>query len=164
MLIVFVATQDAGATTEIPAPALPDLHIQDSETGAHIPVAGLEGWDADFLQAQTVCFAPMDFQQPETGKVAGDVSLQYWCRRLSRMLLRASFSDAGASATFIPLYYDKDGVESLGDPVTVTATSRMDGSLYMGRLAVIDTYGADKMAVLVESVSAGTVNLALAGV
>lgn len=159
MLIIFVAS--SGGT---PPPSLPDLHIKDAESGQNVPVAGLEGWDNDFLQAQTICYAPMDFQDPETGKVAGDTTQAYWCRRLSKVLIRPLFSDAGATATITPLYYDKDNLESMGDSISISATTRQAGSDYMGRLAVVPTYGANRIAFLIETVSAGTLTLSMSGV
>jgi len=157
MIILLVATGGE-------APALPDLYIKDAESGANIPVGGVEGWDDDFLQTQTVCHAPMDFQEEETGVTAAYETSQYWCRRLSKVLLRVNFSDAGANASIRPLYYDKDDVEVMGDAVTVNASSRQDGSFYMAPMAIFETYGANKIAFVVESVSAGTVNISVAGV
>jgi hypothetical protein len=159
MLILFVTTQQ-----EEEAPALPDLYIRDAESGVNTPVAGVDGWDADFLQTQTVCYAPMDFQAEETGKAAGGTTGQYWCRRLSKVLLRVNLSDAGANASIRPLYYDKDGLEVMGDAVTVNASFRQDGSVYMAPMEVFETYGANKIAFLVDSVSAGTVGISVAGV
>lgn len=158
MLIIFVASQGEDA------PALPDLYIRDAESGVNTPVAGIEGWDDDFLQTQTICYAPMDFQDTETGKGAADTTGQYWCRRLSKVLLRVTFSDPGANASIRPLYYDKDGLEAMGDAIAINATSRQDGSTYMAPVVVFETYGANKVAFLVESVSAGTVNISVAGV
>ena len=146
------------------APELPDLHIQDSESLLHIPVGGVEGWDDDFLQAQTICFAPMDFQGEETGLTGGDETGLYWCRRLSKMLVRCSFSDSGATASIRPVYEDKDGALAIGDTVSISATSKQDGSNYMAAIVVLETYGANRMAIMVESVSAGTLNVSLAGV
>jgi len=146
------------------APDLPDLYIRDSKSEEDTPVAGFEGWDGDFIQVQGVCNAPMDFLDPETGMVAGDETDRYWCRRLSKALVRLNFSDSGATADIRILYYDKDDVEIVGEKVTVAALSRQDGTAYMAEVAVFDTMGANQVAVLVESVSTGTVDVSLAGV
>ncbi|RLB91924.1 MAG: hypothetical protein DRH10_00705 [Deltaproteobacteria bacterium] len=157
MIILFT-----GASEE--APLLPDLHIRDAETDELIPVGGVEGWDSDFLQAQTICFAPMNFETEETGLAAAGETNQYWCRRLSKILLRCNFSTSGANASISPLYYDSDGVEVVGDPVTINAIARQDGAAYMAAMEIFESYGANKVAFLVNSVSAGTVNLSVAGV
>jgi hypothetical protein len=159
MLILFVATQQ-----EEEAPALPDLYIRDADSGVNTPVAGVEGWDADFLQTQTVCYAPMSFGEEESGIGVTDETGQYWCRRLSKILLRVNFSDAAANASIRPLYYDDDDIETMGDAVTVNAGSRQDGFAYMAPVEVFETYGANKVAFVLDSVSAGTINISVAGV
>ncbi len=162
MLILFVAS-NAGSGTDT-APELPDLHIQDSQSGDHIPVGGIQGWDNDYLQAQTVCKAPMVFQAEEIGKNAGDDSSMYWCRRLSNGLVKVNFTDSGANAVIYPLYEDKNGVKSIGSAITVNAKSRQDGALYMAEMLVFDLLGANKFGIYIESISVGTINVMLAGV
>jgi len=152
------------STAEDPAPSLPDLFIRDAESGTNIPVAGLDGWDDDYIQAQAITFAPMTFATELTGVVATGQTGGYWCRRLTKVLLRVNFSTSGANAVIRPLYYDANGVECIGDSVTVTAIARQDGSAYMSPVEFFDTYGANQMRFVVDSISAGTIDVSLAGV
>lgn len=161
MLLLF--SGDSGGSGPV-TPELPNLYIQDAETLVNTPVAGNEGWDSDFLQAQTLCYVPMSFGIPETGKVALNESALYWCRRQSKALLRINFSNAGANAVIRPLYTDDSDVVSMGDTVTITATARQDGAAYMAPVEVFEVYGANKIAFVVESISAGTLDLSVAGV
>ena len=158
MLIVFVATQGGEP------PELRDLHIRDSQSGADVPVAGLDGWDDDYLQVQTLTHAPLDFQDPETGKTGGSETQQYWCRRLSKLIVKINFNTSGANASIRPMYYDKDDALVVGDAVTVNAITRQESGAYMSPMTVFETYGANKMAVAIESVSSGTIDISLAGV
>ncbi len=162
MLILFVATSGSGGSST--PPSLPDIHMQDSENLSHIPIGGVEGWDNDFLQAQTICYAPMDFQDQEAGKNAGEDSTMYWCRRLSKGVVRVNFSASGASTVLRPIFEDKDGLQAIGEQITVSATSRQDGSSYMGGVAVFDLLGANKFGVFIESITSGTIDISLAGV
>lgn len=159
MLILF----SRGVSGPTP-PVLPNLHIQDSDTLVHVPVAGNNGWESDFLQAQTLCYVPMSFGVPETGKVALDESEAYWCRRQSKALLRLNFSTSGANAVVRPIYTDESEILAIGDPVTITATAKQDGAAYMAPIEVFEVYGADKIAFAIESISAGTLDLSVAGV
>ena len=160
MLIVFVATQ--GGTEE--APALRDLHVQDSSTNAHVPVAGLDGWDNDYMQAQIVTKAPCEFSDEESFTSADDTD-KYWCRRLSIGLIHATFSVSGANAVVKILRYDKNGIETVSSDITLTAGSRQDSdSHYMAPIYEFDLQGANKIALEVVSVSSGTVYIRQAGV
>lgn len=159
MLILFTGTE-SGPTP----PTLPNLHIQDSDTLVNVPVAGNDGWESDFLQAQTLCYVPMSFGTPETGKVALDESEEYWCRRQSKALLRINFSNSGANTVVRPLYTDDSDIVAIGDTVTITATARQDGAAYMAPVEVFEVYGANKIAFVIESISAGTLDLSVAGV
>lgn len=159
MLILF-SGGDSGPTP----PTLPNLHIQDSSTLVNVPVAGNNGWESDFLQAQTLCYAPMSFGTPETGKVALNESEAYWCRRQSKALLRVNFSASGANTVVRPLYTDDSDVVSVGDTVTITAISRQDGAAYMSPIEIFEVYGANKIAFVIDSISVGTIDLSVAGV
>lgn len=159
MIILF-----SGADEGPLPPTLPNLHIEDADTLVKVPVAGNNGWDSDFLQAQTLCYVPMSFETPEIGKVALDETETYWCRRQSKALLRVNFSDSGANAVIRPLYTDDSDVVSVGDSVTITALARQDVAAYMSPLEVFDVYGANKIAFVIDSISAGTVDISVAGV
>jgi hypothetical protein len=160
MIILFSGDGGSGPTP----PDLPNLHIQDAETLVNTPVAGNDGWESDFLQAQTLCYVPMSFGTPETGKVALDESEAYWSRRQSKALLRINFSNSGANTVIRPLYTDDSDVVSVGDSVTITATARQDGGAYMAPVEVFEVYGANKIAFVIESISVGTLDLSVAGV
>jgi len=151
-------------TSKIDPPALTDIKIRDAESGLNIAVGGLTGWDDDFLQAQAICYAPMILNEAKTGLSAASEIGLYWVRRYSKVVVRVSFSNAGANAVIRPLYYDTAEVEIAGDSATVTAIARQTGSLYMAPIEVFDTYGAKQMAFLVESISAGTIDIQIAGV
>jgi len=158
MLLLFTSAND-------PAPSLPDLYIRDAESGSNIPVAGIDGWDDDFIQSQSLTYGPMTFEDVETGLIATNETGGYWCRRLSRVLLKATFSNSGANAVVWPIYYDANGVENIGDAVTITATTRTEGAgVYMAPMEFFETNGANQMRFYVVSVSAGTLNLSMAGV
>jgi hypothetical protein len=144
-------------------PTLPDLHIQDSENNNHIPVGGVEGWDNDYLQAQTICFAPLVFQS-EIAKAGGDETDFYWCRRLSTVLVSLRFTDAGAIASIRIKYEDKNGVIAVGESMPVSATAAQDNSRYLGAIQSISTNGANRVAVIIESVSSGLVDIDIAGI
>ena len=158
MIILFVATQGGS----VQAPSLPDLHIQDSDSGANIPVGGLEGWDSDFIQTQSLCYGPLQFES-EAVDFSGE-SDQFWARRLSTILVRSLFSASGATATVHIVREDGNGVKSYSEPITITATSVVDGGKYHGGLIVAPTYGANKVSLNVVSVSSGTIDVRLAGV
>jgi len=162
MLILFVATKGGSES----APTLRDLHVMDSENSTHVPVAGMDGWDDDFLQVQTLTFAPCELSSEAafTSGTLGDTDM-FWCRRLFKGLIHASFSDSGATATIRVLWYDKNDVETVGAIVTLTAGTRQDGSsYYMAPVHEFELNGANKCAIEVVTVSAGTVNIRQAGV
>jgi hypothetical protein len=159
MLLTLVAT-----SSNIPAPILPDLHVRDSYLKINVPVAGVPGWDNDFLQTQTITNAPLEFSSADVGLSSGSLSTEYWCRRLSKIILNMSFSDSGANATVRILRKDKNNIRCYGELRTVTALSHAVGSNYGSEIEVFESYGANKMRVLVESISSGTVDIRLAGV
>ena len=156
MIILFAGRDDP--------PALPDLYIKDAESDINIPVAGNDGWDSDFLQAQTLCNVPLDFSDAETGLAALAETGTHWVQRKSKALLRVNFSDSGANAVVNPVYTDGNGIVSIGPTATITATTRQDGSAYMAPVESFDTFGATKIAFYVVSISAGTIDISVAGV
>lgn len=161
MLILFVATR--GGAEE--APNLRDLNVRDSSTSLSVPVAGLDGWDDDFLQVQTLTFAPCQLSDEAafTSGTLGDTD-KFWCRRLLKGLVHAVFSDTGANATIRLLWYDKNGVEVVSEVITLTAGGRQAGARYMAPVHEFDLNGANKCAVEVVSISAGTVYIRQAGI
>ncbi len=162
MLIVFVATQEG--SEPVPAPALRDLMVEDAVTKLPVPIAGLGGWDDDYLQTQLLTFAPCEYSDEEDGVAAFDTG-KFWCRRLFKGLAFLTFSDAAATCVITPLFYDAADVETLGTAFTVTATSRVDGdSHYMAAVAEFELNGANKCALQVATPSAGTVYVRQSGV
>lgn len=159
MLILF-SRSSSGPTP----PTLPNLYIKDAESLDNVPVAGNTGWSDDFLQAQTLCYAPLDFGTAETGMVATDTSGSYWMRRLAKAMLRVNFSTSGANAVIRPIYEDDDEILAVGDTVTVTATSHLDGTAFMAPVELFETYGANRISFYIESISAGTIDIRVAGV
>lgn len=146
------------------APSLPDLYVQDAQTKELTPVAGLEGWDGDFLQTQTLTFAPMVFYRGGYLLSAGGVTVEFWCRRLSKALLNCKFSDSGATAAILPIYIDKNGILAYGETITISANSEVEDDKYGSNLSSISTYGTNKIKFKVISVSVGTVDVYMAGV
>jgi len=146
------------------APPLPDLHVSDSLTRENVPVGGVEGWDADFLQTQTLCFAPMSFQAEDVGLVAGVETTMYWCRRLSKVIAKCSFSTAGASASIKPIYSDLNDIIVYGQSIPIVAGNILDGANFRADMELVQTYGANKLGFLLESISAGSLSIAVAGV
>ena len=163
MILLFVATSStSGGGGGSTPPELPDLDIADATSGVAVPVAGIEGWDDDYIQTQALCFAPLVFEAEETS-LTGE-GIEYWARRLSKILVRCSFSDSGATAQIRLVYKDKNDVKSFSASQSITALNIMEGGKYMADLVSFDTYGANKVSVYVESVSSGSVNIQLAGV
>lgn len=146
------------------APALSNLHIRDSETDLNIPVAGNTGWADDFLQAQTLCYVPLVFEDAELALAALAETLTYWCHRKSKAILRVNFLTSGANAVIRPLYTDSNGIVSVGDSVTITAIARQDGTAYMSPLEIFELYGANKIAFVIDSISVGTIDVRVTGV
>lgn len=144
---------------------LPNLNIQDSATLSHIPVGGLDGADGDFIQAQAICTAPMEFSAPYVGSAAGFITDDAVTQRLSKVLLRVSFSaSATETAVIKPFFIDANDVVSIGADINVTATAETDGTNFLAELIEVIPLGAVKMRFRVESVSLGTIDLSLAGI
>jgi len=160
MLILFNQATGGGPTP----PVLPNLYIKDAESLVNTPVAGNTGWSDDFLQAQTLCYVPLEFAAEETGLAALAVTEQYWMHRLIKALVRVNFSNSGANAVIRPQYEDDNAVVAIGASVTITATSQLDGVAYMAPIEVFETYGANRIAFIIDSISAGTVDISVAGV
>lgn len=158
MLILFSGSVDGSP------PVLPTLSIKDAETLINTPVAGNTGWDSDFLQAQTMCNTPMTFSDPELGLAALAETGNLWCQRKSKALVRLNFSDSGANAVVRPKFIDSANIVSIGPSVTITAIARQDGAAYMAPLETFELYGASKVALIIDSISAGTVDYSIAGV
>lgn len=156
MLLLFVQVTDG-------PPLLPDIYVRDTELSINKPVGCLQGWDDDYLQITSLSLAPMSFQSLQT-LTAGQRSVFYWTRRLSKVLINGRFGDSGANAVIRIVYLDQNGVESIGPAITLNALTFQDGSNYIAELKEVETYGANKVAVEVISVSAGLFHLRLAGV
>lgn len=154
----------AGGASESAGPELPDLYVADSLSGEDIPVAGVNGWDDDFLQTQTLSFAPMEFQAVNTSLSAGNSTSEYWTRRMSKAVINCLFSTSGANAVLLPIYHDKNGLLSYGSQITINAITETKNSDYCSTMEILETYGASKISFKVVSVSVGTVKVHLAGV
>lgn len=149
---------------EEPIVDLPDLYVRDAKSGLNVPVAGVFGWDEDFLQAQTLCYAPMSFLDQET-LVENTLTAMNWCRRLSKALISLEFSASGANCVLYPVYLDQNDVPILGKAITITASSQtMGGSNYVAPMEIVDTYGARRIQFLPDSISSGNVYMRVTGV
>lgn len=149
---------------EEPVVDLPDLYVRDAKSGLNVPVAGVFGWDEDFLQAQTLCYAPMSFLAQET-LIEDTLTTINWCRRLSKVLINLEFSVSGANCVLYPVYLDQNDTTILGKAITITTSSQtMGGSNYIAPMEIIDTYGARQIQFLPDSISSGNVYMRVTGV
>lgn len=155
MLILFSKTETLD---------LPDLYVKDAESGVAVPVAGVYGWDDDFLQTQTLTYSPLTFSDVSEFTSDGATSV-FFCKRLSKLLASLSFSDSGASVDIIPVFYDSNTVPVIGKSVTITATLEQNtSSQYMAELEEWPLNGASAIKLLIRNISAGTVYVRTAGV
>lgn len=139
----------------------PNLYVRDAESSEAVPVGGLEGWDLAFLQSTTICQAPMVFSDKGTvaaGNSTGDIN----SKRFSLLLARVLFSDVAANCVVRVKYTDKNDVVSYSDSHTINATGIQISTDYAGELLKQDTLGAQKIALHVVSISAGTIKISLA--
>lgn len=153
------------ASADSPAPSLPHISILDVDLDVPVPVAGLEGWDEDFIQTSAKQFAPMDFGSPKVDQILAGISTVYWCRRVSKILLSCAFSISGANASIRIAFEDKSENTYYGEARTLTAVAAQnDDSKYYSPIESYDSLGANKVWFIVESISAGNVDIAAAGV
>jgi hypothetical protein len=144
-------------------PDLPHLYVADPETGQNVPVGGRHGADGDFLQSTALAWVPLEMSTELVG--AGPSTSDYfYTRRATELIVSAGFSTAAATAVIRPIYSDVNDVNAYGPSVTVTALSYQEGAKYMSEIVTFKTYGADRMSVIIESVSAGTIDLHQAAV
>ena len=139
----------------------PNLYVRDVQSGLPVPVGGLAGWDDAFLQSTTICQAPMIFQDKgviAVGSETGDVVSM----RSSRVLTNILFSDSGANCVVRIKYTDQGNEIAYSSSYTINATPIQINTDYIGELLEVDTLGAQKVAVHVVSISAGTVSVGLA--
>lgn len=158
-LPIFIEAEDLNQDQD-----LPDISVKDTATRENHPVAFVSGWDDDKIQAQTLCYSPMEFLPALDGVSASQDSEKYWVKRLSKVLARFLFSTSGANCVFRPFWIDKNDITTYGDAVTVTAISAQDGSLYHAPMESFNTLGAKAAGIRLESVSSGAVSVWLAGV
>ena len=157
MIIIF-------GTPEQVSVNLPDLYVQDSKSKNNIPVAGLEGWDNDFLQTQTITYAPLILQNMGSFSSDGETTV-FSCKRLSKLLISLAFSSSGASVDIYPVFFDKNDLQVLGKKLSISATSVTDSSSrYMASVEDVSLNGASKVKLLVKNISSGTVHVLGAGV
>ena len=139
----------------------PNLYVRDAETSLTVPVGGLAGWDQAFLQSTTICQAPMVFAD-KGGVTAGSSTGDVKSKRFSLLLVRALFSDAAANCVVRIKYTDQNNVISYSESFTINATAIQINTNYVGELLKQNTLGAQKVALHIVSISAGTVNISLA--
>jgi len=143
---------------------MPDLHVKDSEDNTNIPVAGIEGWDDDYIQVVALCNAPCNLLGPGIGLVVSEETSEYYCRRLSKINISPEFSTSGATAKIRLKFKDNSDRIFITPELDLIATSIQNGSLYIGEHIVVETYGAKSVKAIVTSISTGTVALYLAGI
>lgn len=156
MITVFVAP--------FTPPTLPDLYVKDSLSSLNKPVGGLDGWDGDYLQAQTLTFAPLSFLDLGSFTSNGDTN-SVWCRRLFKGLANLAFSDVGATVNIRIVAWDSDLNEMVSDTIAVTAGTRINSDgYYMAPVYEFPLNGASRIGLALDTISAGTVYVKLAGV
>jgi len=144
---------------------LPDLHIRDSLTGNHIPVSGLSGSDGDYIQTVALQHSPLKMYRATENPVSGNGSSAWlWTRRKKLFLVSLAFSSPTASADIHVVIEDRDGQSFLLSRHTVQAVDMESNGRYLAQLLVVETLGANKMKVVVESVSEGDVEIWLGAV
>jgi len=139
----------------------PNLYVRDVQSGQPVPVGGLAGWDEAFLQSTTICQAPMLFQDKGAVTVGSETS-DIVSMRSSSLLIRTLFSDSGANCVIRVKYKDQNNEVAYSSSYTINATLIQINTDYIGELLEVNTLGAQKVAVYVVSISAGTVSLGLA--
>ncbi len=158
---------NSGETTlpfETP-PILPDLHIKDAETQENIPVSGLTGYDNDYIQTVAIQYSPLKMHKATEGPVSGSGSSAWlWTRRKKLFLVSLTFSSPTASADIHIVIEDRDEQSFLLSKHTVQAVDLESNGRYLSQLLIVETLGANKMKVVVESVSEGDVEIWLGAV
>ena len=156
MLILFSGREEA--------PSLPTLYVMDSLTSEDIAVAGVQGWDDDYIQAQTICNAPMEMQ-PEVILNEGSLTPYYWCRRLSKVVLRASSDNASDVITIRPLLLDVNDIEILCDDIVISISDHAVDNRYIAPMEIIPIYGAKRVTFKVIDISiSSSVGIMVSGV
>jgi len=158
MLILF--SKDDGASP----PTLPDLHVEDSATEVDTPVAGIQGWDNDYIQVVAACAAPCFLQGDDSQLSVNGETDQFWCRRLATLVISSEFSDAAATAKIRLKFTDKNDRVFVTPEIDLVATTITNNSLYIGEVMKYDLDGANQVSAVLTNISAGTVALYLAGV
>ena len=157
MLLLF-ASEELAPTVD-----LPHLYVADPERGINVPVGGQESSDGDFLQSTSLCWVPLDLSTILLD--SGPATSEYFSSsRTLQLIVSAGFSVSGASAVIRLVYTDNRGTSVYSDQVTLTALSYQENGKYVSALATLSSYGADRVQVIVESVSSGVVDILMAGI
>ncbi len=151
-----------GATWDEPELELDHLHIQDASTRKPKPVTGITEIDKEYVQTVALQFYPLRYLLKGANLTAGQKSEFITTTRMNYGLITLAFSDAGASANIRLVRRDQSGVESYSDLITITALDVTAGGKYKGVEKVEKLYGAHSIAVYIESVTTGTVDVWLA--
>ncbi|RLI43720.1 hypothetical protein DRO59_00115 [Candidatus Bathyarchaeota archaeon] len=151
-----------GATWDEPELELDHLHIQDVSTRKPKPVTGITEIDEEYVQTVALQFYPLRYLLKGANLSAGQKSEFITTTRMNYGLITLAFSDAGASANIRLVRRDQSGVESYSDLITISALNITSGGKYKGVERVEKLYGAHSIAVYVESITSGTVDVWLA--
>lgn len=157
MLIIFQSGEGS-------PPEYIDLHIRDSESGEHIPVAGVEDRDGDYVQTVMVQYAPLEFQEAGLNLTGGTITKAFWARRLSKIVVRMLLENSNSQGTIRLIREDSNGARTISEAKTVNAIIEENGK-YLAEEAIFNTYGANRVRIYIESLtnSAG-VDVYVAGV
>ena len=151
-----------GATWDEPELELDHLHIQDASTRKPKPVTGITEIDEEYVQTVALQFYPLRYLLKGANLSTGQKSEFITTTRMNYGLITLAFSDAGASASIRLVRRDQSGVESYSDLITISALNITSGGKYKGVERVEKLYGAHSIAVYVESITSGTVDVWLA--
>lgn len=134
----------------------PNVNVKDSKTKSDVPIAGGIGWDDDFIQAQKVIDFPLVFTNITSISVGVEISSIY-VKRKSKFLIGLIISDSSAAVEVVPVYYDTNGVRTIGESKAPTTIIANPVNGFDCNLLILDTLGSAKMSFIINSLSSGTI-------
>lgn len=137
------------------------INVKDADSGDPIPVACLRGYDADYLQSTTTCFAPLEFPEvPFFSSDAGE-SGEVSVRRRSKIIVAAYFTSQSQVDAKIWIK-SNNGLWVPIANATLTALPGADSNgWYQSAAWVIDTFGGDVAKVTYNTPLAGEISVSM---
>jgi hypothetical protein len=147
---------------------LPELYIRDASTGEAVPVAGIFGWDDEYLQSQSISYQPLNFGEDGVNEDMneGDETNPMWLTRLSKLIVQPSFSVSEATGKFRVFYRDAGNKVLMSEEYLVSGDmeSPSVSEEYLGEVQKLDSLGATWVTVIITEISTGTMNIKLSGI